>query len=224
MAITKEGKSLLSAIVGSESDGSYNLLNGGKRFSDYSNHPYAKTNAAFGSHVAAGKYQFMPATWNEYKRKLSLPDFSPASQDAAAYALASDRYKSNTGGDLQTALENNEMEKVAKALSGTWTSLPYGKEPNKQTAGFYERYQNAQGGTSAQSVSDKIAEYLPDSVKEAYRKTMETSAFGQIVQATNGIVEDVQSTENESSWYNSAIVMAASITLVLTGAFIKGRK
>lgn len=37
--------------------------------------------------TAAGKYQFIKKTWLELQTKLSLPDFSPASQDAACNEL-----------------------------------------------------------------------------------------------------------------------------------------
>lgn len=145
--ITKEGKALLIAITGSESDGSYNLLNGGKRFNDYTNHPFASTNKATGYGVAAGRYQFMPATWNAYKTKLGVPDFSPESQDKAAWALAQVDYKRNSGGkELQAELEKGNLDSVARGLNTTWTSLPHGKETNSQTAKFLSRYEQAVAG------------------------------------------------------------------------------
>ena len=53
--ISPATKAFMDSIVGGESDGSYNLLNGGKRFSGYSDHPYASTNKNTGYGVAAGK-------------------------------------------------------------------------------------------------------------------------------------------------------------------------
>ena len=135
----------MASIVGGESDGSYNLLNGGKRFSGYSDHPYASTNKNTGYGVAAGKYQFMPGTWNDYKRKLKLPDFSPESQEIAALALARDRYRAKTGGNLDRDLEAGKVMQAAKALSPTWTSLPGGAERNKHTASFLDRFQRNLG-------------------------------------------------------------------------------
>ena len=135
----------MASIVGGESDGSYNLLNGGKRFSGYGDHPYASTNKNTGYGVAAGKYQFMPGTWNDYKRKLKLPDFSPQSQEIAALALARDRYRAKTGGNLDRDLEAGKVMQAARALSPTWTSLPGGAERNKHTASFLNRFQRNLG-------------------------------------------------------------------------------
>lgn len=143
--ISPATKAFMASIVGGESDGSYNLLNGGKRFSGYSDHPYASTNKNTGYGVAAGKYQFMPGTWNDYKRKLKLPDFSPQSQEIAALALARDRYRAKTGGNLDRDLEAGKVMQAAKALSPTWTSLPGGAERNKHTASFLDRYQRNLG-------------------------------------------------------------------------------
>lgn len=143
--ISPATKAFMASIVGGESDGSYNMLNGGKRFSGYSDHPYAGTNKNTGYGVAAGKYQFMPGTWNDYKRKLKLPDFSPQSQEIAALALARDRYRAKTGGNLDRDLEAGKVMQAAKALSPTWTSLPGGAERNKHTASFLDRYQRNLG-------------------------------------------------------------------------------
>lgn len=146
-AVPPEGARLLDAIAGSESPG-YNTINGGKKFTDMSDHPFASTNKATGSGLAAGRYQFMPATWNQYKAKLGLPDFSPASQDIAAWALAQDRYAANTRGrNLQADLNDpSKAMLIGQALHGTWSSLPGGAEPNSKTASFAARLAGGSGG------------------------------------------------------------------------------
>lgn len=161
--ISPATKAFMASIVGGESDGSYNLLNGGKRFSGYSDHPYASTNKNTGYGVAAGKYQFMPGTWNDYKRKLKLPDFSPQSQEIAALALARDRYRAKTGGNLDRDLEAGKVMQAAKALSPTWTSLPGGAERNKHTASFLDRYQrNLGAGAPMQLASNSYGGTMTD--------------------------------------------------------------
>jgi hypothetical protein len=57
-----------------------------------------------------------------------LTDFSPKNQDKAAWYLAKDDYKRNTGRDLLTDLQGRNFGKITKALNKTWTSLAGGKE------------------------------------------------------------------------------------------------
>jgi muramidase (phage lysozyme) len=142
--IPADGRRLLSAISGSESKmnspDAYTMINSGGNFSDFSDHPFASTNRKTGYGLAAGKYQFMPATWNEYKAKLGLKDFSPASQDAAAWALAKDRYRTETGNNLEADLKDpSKAMQISRGLSKTWTSLPGGREINTQSAKFVAR-------------------------------------------------------------------------------------
>jgi lysozyme len=67
--------------------------------------------------TAAGKYQIIRPTWVACKRALKLTDFSPASQDAAATQLITQR----------GALEDIKMGRIAKAIEkvrSEWASLP----------------------------------------------------------------------------------------------------
>lgn len=67
--------------------------------------------------TAAGAYQIIRPTWLALKGKLGLPDFSPASQDAAAVQLLRDcgAFQRLAAGDLAGA--------VSRARR-TWASLP----------------------------------------------------------------------------------------------------
>lgn len=86
--------------------------------------------------TAAGAYQITKPTWVRLRDKLGLPDFSPASQDAAAVQLLRDcgAYSRLVAGDLAGA--------VAKAR-GTWASLPganyagQGMRSMEQVAAWY---------------------------------------------------------------------------------------
>jgi muramidase (phage lysozyme) len=85
-------------------DTSYNRIYTGAEFADYSKHPDRVMCSAGLCSAAAGRYQFMPATWATVKAKLNLPDFSPQSQDKAAIQLMKDAgcYGAAVRGDVQS--------------------------------------------------------------------------------------------------------------------------
>lgn len=158
--IPPEGKALLDAIAGSESRG-YNSRYPSTTFSNgYKDHP--RISAAIPwrpgyTSDAAGRYQFISTTWDQYAKQLGLKDFSPANQDRAAWQLAVNAYGYGVSGIIKD-LQSNPL-KVANKLSGTWTSLPGGKERNNATDGFVGRYHasvakyRGQGSPSAAKIA-----------------------------------------------------------------------
>ncbi len=146
------GRALLDTIAGSESPG-YNTMYGGGQFEGYADHPRKPVPITSGPNAgktssAAGRYQFLGSTWDEVKREAGLPDFSPESQDAGAWHLANKTYKTKTGRDLTADLEKAQgnpqaIAGIGRYLSGTWTSLPGGIEPNHATGSFAQRYDGA---------------------------------------------------------------------------------
>jgi lysozyme len=90
--------------------------------------------------TAAGKYQITKTTWTRLKRKLRLPDFSPASQDAAAIELLRET------GALQFAQLGNVGEAVSAARR-IWASLPGAgyEQPERSLAWVQAQYQAAGG-------------------------------------------------------------------------------
>jgi lysozyme len=94
--------------------------------------------------TAAGAYQAIKPTWLAKKRQLGLPDFSPASQDAAAVQLLRDRGAFNrlAAGDLVGAVAAARRE---------WASLPganyagQGMRTMEQVAAWFQEA----GGTTA---------------------------------------------------------------------------
>lgn len=117
---------LLATIRKFESGDRYNVrFDGsasGATFASFADHPRIKARITLGRYAgqssdAAGAYQFLSTTWDSYKRKLSLPDFSPASQDAAAAAYLADlrAVDALAAGDVPLALTR---------ASSAWASLP----------------------------------------------------------------------------------------------------
>jgi muramidase (phage lysozyme) len=139
-SVPAEARPVLDYIAKSESPG-YNYMYGGGRFEELNDHPRRNIPIQSGPNVgrtssAAGRYQFLQGTWDEQAKKLGLTDFSPESQDAAAWDLASTTYRTKTGRDLLTDVKAGNTRDIGPALSGVWTSLPGGIEPNRQTAQF----------------------------------------------------------------------------------------
>lgn len=66
--------------------------------------------------TAAGRYQIIRPTWARLKAKLNLPDFSPASQDAAAIQLLKER-------GAIAPLEAGDFDAAVFAARKEWASL-----------------------------------------------------------------------------------------------------
>lgn len=131
--IPPAARSFLEALAGPESAGAYDVIYGGGKFSDFTDHPRQAVTITSGPNkgrksTAAGKYQFLGSTWDDQAGRLGLTDFSPANQDAAAWNLASETYKAKTGRELLADLEAGDTSRVASALKDQWTSLPGGIE------------------------------------------------------------------------------------------------
>lgn len=147
-------RALLNTISGPESGGDYNVIYGGGQFDDFSDHPRRAVPITSGPNKgktssAAGKYQFLGSTWDQYRDKLGLTDFSPGNQDVAAWELASDTFRDSTGGDLDKALQSGDPDVIAnvgKVLNGVWTSLPGGIEQGTNTDRFLSAFQRNMAG------------------------------------------------------------------------------
>lgn len=125
----------LQTLSDPESGGSYDLKNGGSTFSDFSQFPEGI--GAGGTSTASGRYQFTSDTWREQSAALGLTDFSPASQDKAAWNLASTEYRRKTGRDLEADLKaGGHQTDIAAALSGRWPSLPGGSQSTQSMDDF----------------------------------------------------------------------------------------
>lgn len=122
--VPPEGAALLNTIAGTESDGAYNVINGGEKFASFADHPKAGQHGSSG--IAAGRYQDLPSTWDRIKNATGVPDFSARSQDIGNWWLAQNDYQANTGRDLLTDLKSpdaNVKAGIRRALSSTWKGL-----------------------------------------------------------------------------------------------------
>jgi lysozyme len=121
----------------------YKKLYGGSYFNDLSKHPNTPVTKWGITSTAAGAYQILNKTWNELQTKLSLPDFSPLSQDKAAIELIKRR----------KALDDVMVGRFAQAIAKCrkeWASLPgagYGQN-EKNVKSLLAVYKIAGGNTA----------------------------------------------------------------------------
>lgn len=133
----------------------YRMLMGGQLFTRFDDHPAALgwkgtplpdatcRAAGFGPgcvSTAAGAYQLILPTWRRVARKLQLPDFSPASQDAAALQLLAER------GALEL-VKLGRFDAAIQRARREWASMPasgWGQPEGSLTA-WRTAYVNAGG-------------------------------------------------------------------------------
>lgn len=101
------------------SDKDYKTMYGGGTFESFADHPRTKVTKWNKTSTAAGAYQITVATFDEYKGKLALKDFSPESQDKITLAII----KQEKALDFIVA---GQIEDAIKKLNRRWSSLPGG--------------------------------------------------------------------------------------------------
>lgn len=102
---------------GTADEAGYRRHYGGALFSSFADHPRKVITKGRWSSSAAGAYQFLTGTWDETRRIMGLPDFSPASQDLGAVGrIAARRALDDVlAGRFETAVRKCALE---------WASLP----------------------------------------------------------------------------------------------------
>lgn len=154
-------RAFLAAIrvgEGTSASNGYSILFGGATFGSFADHPAVLgwrggslsdamcAAAGFGPgcvSTAAGAFQINKPTWLRVSRKLGLTDFSPASQDAVALELISEK---GALADVRAGRVEIAVGKVRKV----WASLPgagYGQGEVKLAA-FVGNYANAGGAVA----------------------------------------------------------------------------
>ncbi len=134
----------------SQDDSAYTVLNGGSHFIGFADHPF--TGQRTPPAKAAGAYQFIASTWGEVARKYALPDFSPASQDAAAVARLIYR---NALDDVRAG----RIEDAIRKCRDEWTSLPGASESSgswtiAKAIAVYRQYGGTLAGEQPQTVEE----------------------------------------------------------------------
>lgn len=109
--------SVIRAGEGTNSDSGYRTLFGGRLFDSFSDHPKTTVKASGYTSTAAGAYQILSSTWEETKRIMGLPDFSPRSQDLAALGRIAAR------GALEDT-KAGRFESAVTKIAREWASLP----------------------------------------------------------------------------------------------------
>lgn len=159
---TPEAQRLLDTISFAEGtnrpnlDESYRVQYGGGLFKDTSRHPDQVIHGGQYSSAAAGRYQFMPQTWENTSKRLGLTSFGAQEQDLGALKLARDRLLPIGG--LATLQKEGLSPRVVNALAPEWASLPtlegksYYGQPVKTYSELNKFYQNVKpaGATAPQ--------------------------------------------------------------------------
>ena len=127
-------------------DGGYDVIvsgiDGPARFESYVDHPFQARPPVVVRSVpllestAAGRYQILLRYWQAYKAQLSLPDFSPMSQDRVALQMMREVGASSL-------VLDGDVEGAITACSSRWASFPgntYG-QGGKTMAELLEKYQ-----------------------------------------------------------------------------------
>lgn len=137
---------MIAYAEGTAGPNGYRTLFGGGTFDSMADHPrqfFTFTNKAGQQQrtSAAGRYQFLSRTWDSLARKLELPDFGPASQDAAAVELIRQR------GALADVQAGRVSAAVAKCAP-IWASLPGANyaQPERKLTDLVANFTRA-GGT-----------------------------------------------------------------------------
>lgn len=95
----------------------YATLYAYRTFDSFADHPRIKVTAGAYTSTAAGAYQIMEATWDSYRARWGIPDFSPDSQDAFCVGLIRLRGALD---DVRAGRFNDAVRKCGKE----WASLP----------------------------------------------------------------------------------------------------
>lgn len=108
---------MIQYAEGTFGENAYRTLYGGSLFHSFVQHPNQAITRWGITSTAAGAYQFLNSTWQTLSKRLSLPDFSPLSQNKGAIELI--RSKSA----LPDVLQGKITEAIYKCRK-LWASLP----------------------------------------------------------------------------------------------------
>lgn len=137
---------MIRCCEGTSGPNGYKTMFTGKLFDDFADHPRKPITAGVNgkglTSTAAGAYQFLTGTWDEIKKQLGLPDFSPASQDKACIQLLKRRKALDD-------IKAGRFEVAIKKCNLEWASLPgspYNQHPKDMNTAL--AYIKQGGGTA----------------------------------------------------------------------------
>lgn len=132
--------SLLSVVGWAEGLGDcYHYSFAYKPFTSFSSHPKEKICASAYCSTAAGRYQFLAATWEQLAIKNRYPTFEPLYQDEGAWALIREKQVDDTA----SIYDFPRFKRAMGILGKVWASLPgstYG-QPTRSIEDAWARYQ-----------------------------------------------------------------------------------
>ena len=112
---------MIRVCEGTSGPTGYTTMFTGKQFASFADHPRQAICASVSgkglTSTAAGAYQFLSSTWDQCKKALSLPDFSPASQDKACILLLKQARALD-------AVKSGDFTNAIKRTNKIWASLP----------------------------------------------------------------------------------------------------
>jgi len=141
--------------VGTDAASGYATLYGGGKFTSFADHPRKAVTAGRYTSTAAGRYQALAGTWDDFCRAKGKHDFSPASQDEFCVWCITRR------GALAD-VEAGRIEQAIAKCGREWASLPgspYG-QPVRTLAWCLQKYREA-GGQIGSPVSSRLPEEYP---------------------------------------------------------------
>jgi hypothetical protein len=153
--LSVQARAFLDATALKESGGDYWIRNGGGRI--VPNTPHPGTIGPGGTSTATGRYQFTYDTWLELNGGVNAP-MTPENQDAAAWALAQQRYQAYGLGSsgyptLDSYLSSNGMTaELLNGLAPTWAAF---SENQTAIIGAYDSSLSSSGLFDSPSINEQ---------------------------------------------------------------------
>lgn len=146
--------------VGTDAPVGYTIMYGGGKFTSFADHPRKAVTAGRYTSTAAGRYQALAGTWDDFCRAKGKHDFSPASQDEFCVWCITRR------GALAD-VEAGRIEQAIAKCNREWASLPgspYG-QPVRTLAWCLQKYREAGGQMSTGVATPAPVKPEPESPK-----------------------------------------------------------
>jgi muramidase (phage lysozyme) len=155
VAMTPNKTAFLS-MTGACEGADYNTLYGGGTFSDFSKHPRQKITAGGYTSTAAGRYQILASTWDDFCKDRGARPFDPDGQDECALWLIDRR-------GATADVEAGRLEHAVAKCGKEWASFPgspYGQRTRSMD--FCRQHYLAAGGSLADEIETQPAAPIED--------------------------------------------------------------